>query len=61
MVRVNKIRRLGWAGHVVTMEEKSTLKNLTGEPTGKRLLGRPRRRWKENRMYLKEIGINTIG
>ena len=32
----------------------------TGTPTGKRLLGRPRRRWEDNiRMYLKEIGINT--
>jgi hypothetical protein len=33
---------------------------LTGTPTGKRSLGRPRRRWKDNiRMDLKEIGINT--
>ena len=33
---------------------------LTGRPTGKRPLGRPRRRWDDNiRMYLKEIGINT--
>ena len=28
--------------------------------TGKRLLGRPRRRWEDNiRMDLKEIGVNT--
>ena len=33
---------------------------LTGTPTGKRSLGRPRRRWEDNiRMDLKEIGINT--
>ena len=36
------------------------LKNLTGKPTGKRPLGRPRRRWEENiRMDLDEIGINA--
>ena len=28
---------------------------LTGKPTGKRPLGRPRRRWED----LKEIGINV--
>ena len=34
--------------------------NLTGIPTGKRPLGRPRRRWKDNiRMDLEEIGINA--
>ena len=33
---------------------------LTGKPTGKGPLGRPRRRWEDNiRMDLKEIGINT--
>ena len=33
---------------------------LTGTPTGKRPLGRPRRTWEANiRIYLKEIGINT--
>ena len=33
---------------------------LTGTPTGKRPLGRPRRGWGNNiRMDLKEIGINT--
>ena len=32
---------------------------LTGKPTGKRLSGKPRRRWEDNiRMNLKEIGIN---
>ena len=43
------------------MEEgRSTFKILTGTPAGKRPLGRPRRRWKDNiRMDLNEIGINT--
>ena len=43
------------------MEEgRSAFKMLTGKPTGKRPLGRPRRRWEDNiRMDLEEIGINT--
>ena len=44
--RVIKSRRLRWAGHVTRMEEgRSAFKILTGKPTGKRPLGRPRRRW----------------
>ena len=55
-----KSRRLRWAGHVARMENRSAFKILTGKPTGKRHLGRPRRRWEDNiRMDLKEIGINT--
>ena len=49
-----------WAGYIVRMEERSAFKILTGTPTGKRPLGRPRRRWEDNvRMGLKEIGLNT--
>ena len=56
-----KSRRFRWAGHVARMEEgKSSFKILTGKPTGKRPLGRPRRRWKDNiRMDLEEICINA--
>ena len=43
------------------MEEgRSAFKILTGKPTGKRPLGRPRRRWEDNnRMDLEEIDINA--
>ena len=43
------------------MEEgRSAFKILTGKPTGKRPLGRPRRRREDNiRMDLEEIGINA--
>jgi len=52
---------LRWAGHVARMEEgRSSFKISTGKPTGKRPLGRPRRRWEDNiRMDLQEIGINA--
>ena len=43
------------------MEEgRSAFKILTSKPTGKRPLGRPRRRWEDYiRMNLEEIGINA--
>ena len=53
--------RLRWAGRVARMEEgRSVFKILTGKPTGKRSLGRPRRRWEDNiRMDLEEISVNA--
>ena len=44
------------------MEEgRSAFKILTGKPTGKKSLRRPRRIWEDNiRMDLEEIGI-TVG
>ena len=61
IVRAIKSRRLRWAGYVARMEEgRSAFKILTGKPTGKRPLGRPKRRWEDNiRMNLKEMGANT--
>ena len=62
IVRVIKSRTLRWAGHVARMEEgTSALKILTGKPTGKRPLGRPRRRrWEVNiRMDLQEIVVSA--
>ena len=51
-----KSRKLRWAGHVPTMEEgRSSLKILTGKPTGNLPLERPRGRWEDNiRMDLEE-------
>ena len=62
IVRVINSRRLRWAGHVARMEEgKIAFKIFTGKPTGKRPLGRPRRRWEDNiRIDLKEIGSLSI-
>ena len=55
-----KSRRLRWAGHVARMEEgRRAFKILTGKPTGKRPLWRPRRRWEDIRIDLEEIGINA--
>ena len=59
IVRVIKYRRLRWAVHVARMEGgMSAFKILTGKPTGKTPLGKPRRRWEDNiRMDLQEIGL----
>ena len=39
---------------------KGAFKILTGKPTGKRPLGRPRHRWEGNiRMDFKEIDVHT--
>ena len=56
-----KTRTLRWAGPVTRMEEgRSAFKILTRTSTGKRLLGRPWRRWEDNiRMDHTEIGMNT--
>ena len=54
-----------WSGYVDRMEEgRSAFKLLTGKPTGKKPLGKPRRRWEDNiRMNLKEkkVSIRGIG
>ena len=61
IINVIKSRRLRWANNVARMEGgRSAFKILTGKPTGKRSLGRPRRRWENNiRMDLEEIGVNA--
>ena len=49
IVKVITCRRMRWTGHVARVEEhRGSFKILTGTPTGKRLLGRPRRRWEDN-------------
>ena len=38
-----------WAGHVACMGERSGVyRVLVGKPEGKRLHGRPRRKWEDN-------------
>ena len=56
IVRVVKSRRMRWAGHVARMGEgRGVHRVLMGKPEGKRALGRPRRRWKDNiKMDLRE-------
>jgi hypothetical protein len=57
IIRMNKSRRIGWAGHVARMgETRNAYRMLVGKPEGKRPLGRPTRRWVNNiKINLKEI------
>ena len=51
-----------WAGHVARMgEERRVYRVLVGKPEGRRLLGRPRRRWVDNMwMDLQEVGCGHV-
>jgi hypothetical protein len=57
IIRMIKLRRMTWAGHVARMGEKrNAYRVLVGNPEGKRPLGRPRHRWMDNiRMDLRMV------
>ena len=59
MIKSRKIRR---AGNVTCIgERKDVYRDLVGKPEGKRPLGRPRRRWKDNiKMDLYEVGCGGM-
>jgi hypothetical protein len=62
IVRVIKARRMRWVGHVAHMGEvRGAYSVLVRRPEGRRPLGRPRRRWKDNiKMDLREIGFGDV-
>ena len=62
IVRVIKSKRMRWSGHVAHMgKNRGVYRVLVGKPEGKRLLGRRRRRWKDNiKMDLQEVGCGGL-
>jgi hypothetical protein len=58
IIRMIKLRRMRWAGHVARMgETRHEYRILVGKPEGKRPLGRPRCRWVGNfKLELRDIG-----
>jgi hypothetical protein len=62
IVRVIKSIRMRWARHVARMgERRGVYRVFVGNPEGKRLLGRPRRRWENNiKMDLQEVGCGDM-
>jgi hypothetical protein len=62
--RVIKSRRMKWGGQLArTGEMINSYKILVGKHTGNRQLGRPRRRWENNKtikMGLGEIGCKDV-
>jgi hypothetical protein len=57
-----KSRRMRWAGHVARIwEERNVYRLFVGNPEGKRLIGRTRRRWVDNiKIDLLEIGSDGL-
>jgi len=56
-----KSRRMRWAGHVARMGEgRGVYRVLVGRPEGRRPLGRPRLRWEDIRMALREVGCGCV-
>jgi hypothetical protein len=57
IIRVIKSRKMRWAGHVASMEDRTGVyRGLAGRPEGRRPLGRPRRRWEDNiKMDLQDV------
>jgi hypothetical protein len=62
IIRIIKLRRMRWVGHVARIGEKrGVYRLLVGRPEGKRPLGRPRHRWIDNiKMDLLEIGLSVV-
>jgi hypothetical protein len=62
IIRIIKLRRMRWTGHVARIGEKRNVyRLLVGKPEGRRPLGSPRCRWIDNiKIYLLEIGLNVV-
>jgi len=62
VVRVIKLRRMGWAEQVAHMgERRDVYRVLVGKTKGKKPLGRPRHRWEDNvKMDLREVGCGGM-
>jgi hypothetical protein len=62
IIRQVNSRRMRWVGHVARMgEERKVYKVFVGKPEGKRLLGRPRRRWEDGiKTDRREIGLGGV-
>jgi len=62
ILRVIKWRRIRWTGHVARVEKgRGVYRVLVGKPQGKRLLGRPRRRWEDNiKKDFQEVGCGVM-
>jgi hypothetical protein len=61
IIRILK-SRMRWAGHVARIcDNRNAYRLLVGKPEGKRPLGRPRRRWVDNMMDLREVGWDDVG
>jgi hypothetical protein len=61
IVKYIKINRLGWAGHVIRMDNNRTVKKvLDTKPIGTRKTGRPKLRWEDDVIQdIKTLGVKN--
>jgi hypothetical protein len=61
-IRIIKLRRMRWVGHLAQMgERRNAYRLLVGKPEGKRSIRRPRHRWVDNiKMDLVQIGLDEL-
>jgi hypothetical protein len=61
IVKYIKINRLGWAGHVIRMDNNRTVKKvLETKPIGTRKIGRPKMRWEDDVIQdIKTLGVKN--
>jgi hypothetical protein len=61
VIRVIISGRIGLTGHVANMGEmRNTYRTLVGKPERKRPLGRPRRRWEDISLDLRNKGKGKV-
>jgi len=61
IVKYIKINRLGWAGHVIRMDNNRTVKKVFNtKPIGIRKTGRPKLRWEDDVIQdIKTLGVKN--
>jgi hypothetical protein len=61
IVKYIKINRLGWAGHVIHMDNNRTVKKVFNtKPIGIRKCGRPKLRWEDDVIEdIKTLGVKN--
>jgi hypothetical protein len=61
IVKYIKINRLGWAGHVIRVDNKRIVKKVFNtKPMGIRKIGRPKLRWEDDVIQdVKSLGVKN--
>jgi hypothetical protein len=61
IIKLIKINRLGWAGHVTRMGNNRTIKKVfITKPIGLRKIGRPKLRWEDDVIQdIKTLGVKN--
>jgi hypothetical protein len=61
IVKYIKINRVGWAGHVIRMDNRRVKKAFNTKPKGIRKIGRPKLRWEDDVIQDVKTGSEELG